>query len=81
MYNSAFEDICLCGTDSLHDILSSIKKVKYHGEILNVDNWYFNGSKFIIECDNKEYQIANDLGLYVIEELEKDYIQIFNVIE
>ena len=81
MYNSSFNDICLYDGDDLHDALSSVKKVKYHGEVLTVDNWYYNGSKFIIECDNKEYPIYNDLGLYVVEELEKDYIQIFNVVE
>ena len=81
MYNSSFEDICLCGVDSLHDILSSTSKVKYHGTVLNVNNWYYNGSKFVIESNNKEYPIYNDLGLYVVEELEKDYIQIYDVVE
>lgn len=81
MYNSSFNDICLCGTDDLHDALSIAKKIKYHNEILNVDNWYYDGSKFIIECNNKEYIIYNDLGLYVIEELEENYIQVFDVVE
>ena len=81
MYNSSFNDICLYDGDDLHDALSIVKKVKYHNEILNVDNWYYDGSKFIIECDNKEYQIYNDLGLYVVEELDKDYIQIYDVVE
>ena len=81
MYNSSFNDIWLYGDDDLHDTLSSVKKVKYHGEILNVDNWYCNGSKFIIQCNDKEYQIYNDLGLYVVEQLDKDYIQVFDVVE
>ena len=81
MYNSVFEDCYLCGFDDLHDALSIVKKVKYHGEVLTVDNWYYNGNKFIIECNDKEYQIYNDLGLYVVEELDKDYIQVFDVVE
>ena len=81
MYNSSFEDCYLCGTDDLHDTLSIVKKVKYHNEVLNVDNWYCTGSKFIIECNNKEYQIYNDLGLYVVEELEENYIEIFDVVK
>ena len=81
MYNSVFNDICLCGDDDLHDALSIIKKIKYHGEVLTVDNYYCNGNKFIIECNNKEYQIYNYLGLYVIEELDKDYIEIFDVVK
>lgn len=81
MYNSSFNDICLYDGDDLHDALSIVKKVKYHNEILNVDNWYYNGNKFIIECNNKEYQIYNDLGLYVVEELEENYIEIFDVVK
>ena len=81
MYNSSFNDIWLYGDDDLHDTLSSVKKVKYHGKDIIVDNWYCNGSKFIIECNDKEYQIYNDLGLYVVEELDKDYIQIFDVVK
>ena len=81
MFNSVFEDCHLFGTDDLHDALSSVKKVKYHNEVLNVDNWYYSGNKFIIECSDKEYQIYNDLGLYVVEELDKDYIQVFDVVE
>ena len=81
MYNSSFNDICLYDGDDLHDALSSVKKVKYHGEVLTVDNWYYNGNKFIIECIDKEYQIYNDLGLYVVEELEENYIEIFDVVK
>ena len=81
MYNSSFNDICLYDGDDFHDALSIVKKVKYHNEILDVDNWYYNGNKFIIECSGKEYQIYNDLGLYVVEELDKDYIQIFDVVK
>lgn len=81
MYNSDFEDIFLYGDDDLHDALSSVKKVKYHGEVLTVGNWYYNGNKFIIECNDKEYQIYNDLGLYVVEELEENYIEIFDVVK
>ena len=81
MYNSVFNDCHLFGFDDLHDALSIVKKVKYHSEVLTVDNWYCTGSKFIIESNNKEYQIYNDLGLYVVEELDKDYIQIFDVVE
>lgn len=74
-----FEDCYLCGSDEFHDILSSIKKIKYHSQLLNVDSWYYDGSKFIVESNNKEYQIYNDLNLYVIEELEKDYIQVYDL--
>ena len=81
MYNSVFNDICLCGDDDLHDALSNIKKVKYHGKDIIVDNWYCTGSKFIIESNDKEYIIYNDLNLYVVEELEENYIQVFDVVE
>lgn len=81
MYNSSFNDICLCGDDDFHDILSSTKKVKYHGKDIIVDNWYCKGNKFIVESNNKEYIIYNDLNLYVVEELDKDYIQVFDVVE
>ena len=81
MYNSSFKDIFLYGTDDLHDALSSIKKVKYHGKDIIVDNWYCTGSKFIIESNDKEYIIYNDLNLYVVEELEENYIQVFDVVE
>ena len=81
MYNSVFEDCHLYGNDDLHDALSIVKKVKYHGEVLTVDNWYCTGNKFIIECSDKEYQIYNDLGLYVVEELEENYIEIFDVVK
>lgn len=73
-----FEDCYLCGSDEFHDILSSTSKIKYHCQLLNIDNWYYNGNQFIIECDNKEYPITNDLELYVIEE-KKDYIQVYDV--
>ena len=81
MYNSSFKDIFLYGTDDLHDTLSIVKKVKYHGEVLTVDNWYCTGSKFVVESNDKEYIIYNELGLYVVEELDKDYIQVFDVVE
>lgn len=81
MYNSSFNDICLYDGDDLHDTLSSVKKVKYHGEVLTVDNWYCNGSKFVVESNNKEYIIYNNLELYVVEELEENYIEIFDVVK
>lgn len=74
-----FEDCYLCGPDEFHDILSCASKIKYHGKLLNVDNWYYNGNKFIIENNNKEYEITNPLELYVVSE-EKDYIEIFDVV-
>ena len=81
MYNSSFNDICLYDGDDLHDALSIVKKVKYHGEVLTVDNWYCNGSKFVVESNNKEYIIYNNLELYVVEELEENYIEIFDVVK
>ena len=81
MYNSVFEDCYLFGFDDLHDTLSIVKKVKYHGKILNVDNYYCNGNKFVVESNDKEYIIYNDLNLYVVEELEENYIQVFDVVE
>ena len=81
MNYSVFEDCHLFGTDDLHDTLSIVKKIKYHGKILNVDNYYCNGNKFVVESDDKEYIIYNELGLYVVEELDKDYIQVFDVVE
>ena len=81
MYNSVFEDCYLFGFDDLHDALSIVKKVKYHGKILNVDNYYCNGNKFVVESNDKEYIIYNDLNLYVVEELEENYIQVFDVVE
>lgn len=83
MYNNNLEEynLCLCGNDSLHNILSTAKKVKYHDKTLDVDNWYYTGTAFLIECNHKEYEIFNSLNLYVVEEIEKDYIQIYDVVE
>ena len=81
MYNSVFEDCHLFGTDDLHDALSIAKKIKYHNKDIIVDNWYCKGNKFIVESNNKEYIIYNDLNLYVVEELEENYIEIFDVVK
>lgn len=81
MYNSSFNDICLYDGDDLHDALSSVKKVKYHGKDITVENWYCNGSKFVVESNDEEYIIYNDLELYVVEELEENYIEIFDVVK
>lgn len=78
---SNFEDVYLCGADDLHDTLSSVNRIKYHGEDIIVDNWYCRGRKFILENNDKEYIIYNDLELYVVEELEENYIEIFDVVK
>lgn len=79
--NLGLEGYYTCALDGLENYISCAKKVKYKGKILEVENYYTNGDKLIIENNNKEYTIYNLLGLYIIEELEEDLIQVFNAIE
>lgn len=78
---AGLEDLFVCAGDELEETIACEKKVKYHDKLLNIDNYYNNGGKLIIISNNKEYPIYNELGLYAVSYEEKDYIEVFDVVD
>ena len=78
--NLGLEECLIVEIAQLENIISCYSKVKYHNKMLDIENYYCDGEKIIVAYKSKEYEIYNDLGLYVVEDF-KDYIEIFDVVE
>lgn len=78
--NLGLEDYIVENVEELENHSFINDTICYNGELLKVEDYYYNTSKdkFVVICKGKEYSIGNYLNLVVLTNEEK-YTQIFDV--
>lgn len=79
--NLGLEDYYITNVEELENYNFVNNTIYYHGNLLKVDNYYYNCSKeqLVIISDGKEYSIGNDLNLVVAFD-EMLHTEIFDIV-